>query len=82
MVILDWASETDGQDFNIEVFGSWESAKEAFDKEVEQEKEYDELMNSSLCQIEETDSQFEVWEDGSYCTNHFRISIIERRVKE
>lgn len=80
LVISDWATEIDGSDFNIEVFGTYEEAKEEFDKVVADEKENDCLMESSCCQMEETENQFEIWEDGYYASNHFRISIVQKEI--
>lgn len=64
----------------VDVFSTYEKAKNRFKSIVDDEKENDHLFNTDDFVVEEKDDYFCVYENGNYCGDHFIAEITEKEV--
>ena len=80
-VITNWTYDWD-PGFAVEIFATYQAAKEYFDKIVAEKKLNDHLMESEDVQMTETENYFATWEDGRWCEDHFETTIEGKLIKD
>ncbi len=81
LVLSESVYECNGSRTTVDVFSTYEKAKERFDAMVKEEKENDDLMNCDDTVVEEDEDSFSIYSDGCYTENHCDIWIVGRKIQ-
>lgn len=64
------------------LYGSYEKAKEQFDRQVKEVKESDpDFLDCQPNCVIDNDDEFTFWEDGNFLENHYSLKLIELTVE-
>lgn len=74
-------SVVDGEfETSVYLFSTFEKAKIEFDKMVAETKQNDHLMECDDVVVEESETEFTIYEDGYYSIDHYSVWIEEKNV--